>query len=96
MTNRIQKKPAITINYSVTNSKFDSLYGCWEFLIDGIKLASDMMVLGKMEVVVGFADMGKDYVQAVKGFRVQVIITKINSTESFHKELLGDYYGQDL
>lgn len=55
-----------------------------------------MMVLGKMAVVVGFADMGKDYVQAVKGFRVQVIITKINSTESFHKELLGDYYGQDL
>lgn len=55
-----------------------------------------MMVLGKMAVVVGFGGMGKGYAQAIKSFRVRVIITKINSTEGFHKGLLGDHYGQDL
>lgn len=55
-----------------------------------------MMVLCKMAVVVGFGGMGKGYAQAMKSFRVWVIITKINSTESFHERLIGDHYGQDL
>ncbi|KAM7321192.1 hypothetical protein ACRRTK_019284 [Alexandromys fortis] len=39
--------------------------------------------------------MGKGYAQAMKGFRVQVIITKISSTESFHEGLLGDRTSKD-
>src|SRR6185436_13480603 len=36
--------PAINVNDSVTNSKFDNLYGCRESLADGIKRATDVMV----------------------------------------------------
>ena len=32
--------PAINVNYSVTKSKFDNLYGCRESLVDGIKRAT--------------------------------------------------------
>ncbi|MBI5435933.1 MAG: adenosylhomocysteinase, partial [Nitrosomonadales bacterium] len=42
------KIPAINVNDSVTKSKFDNLYGCRESLVDGIKLATDVMVAGKV------------------------------------------------
>ena len=45
--------PAINVNDSVTKSKFDNLYGCRESLVDGIKRATDVMVAGKIAVVVG-------------------------------------------
>jgi len=44
--------PAINVNDSVTKSKFDNLYGCRESLFDGIKRATDIMVAGRVVVVV--------------------------------------------
>ena len=52
--------PAINVNDSVTKSKFDNLYGCRESLVDGIKRATDVMVAGKVAVVCGYGDVGKD------------------------------------
>ena len=45
--------PAINVNDSVTKSKFDNLYGCRESLADGIKRATDVMIAGKVIVVLG-------------------------------------------
>jgi adenosylhomocysteinase len=45
--------PAINVNDSVTKSKFDNLYGCRESLVDGIKRATDVMIAGKIAVVLG-------------------------------------------
>ncbi|MCG8377999.1 MAG: adenosylhomocysteinase, partial [Proteobacteria bacterium] len=58
---QMQKKgelpfPAINVNDSVTKSKFDNLYGCRESLVDGIKRATDVMVAGKIAVVLGYGD----------------------------------------
>ena len=43
--------PAINVNDSVTKSKFDNLYGCRHSLIDGILRATDVMLAGKVAVV---------------------------------------------
>lgn len=53
------KIPAINVNDSVTKSKFDNLYGCRESLLDGIKRATDVMIAGKIAVVLGYGDVGK-------------------------------------
>ena len=50
---------AINVNDSVTKSKFDNLYGCRESLVDGIKRATDVMVAGKVALVLGYGDVGK-------------------------------------
>ena len=42
---------------SVTKSKFDNLYGCRESLVDGIKRATDVMIVGKHAVVCGYGDV---------------------------------------
>lgn len=70
--------PAINVNDSVTKSKFDNLYGCRESLVDGIKRATDVMVAGKIAVVLGYGDVGKGCAQSLRGLGATVWITEID------------------
>ncbi|CAN5766894.1 adenosylhomocysteinase [soil metagenome] len=70
--------PAINVNDSVTKSKFDNLYGCRHSLTDGILRASDVMLAGKVAVVLGYGDVGKGCAQALRGQGARVIITEID------------------
>ncbi|MBF0239990.1 MAG: adenosylhomocysteinase [SAR324 cluster bacterium] len=72
------KIPAYNVNDSVTKSKFDNLYGCRESLLDGIKRATDVMIAGKVAVVVGYGDVGKGCAQSLRGQGSRVIITEID------------------
>jgi adenosylhomocysteinase len=70
--------PAINVNDSVTKSKFDNLYGCRHSLIDGIFRATDVMIAGKVAVVMGFGDVGKGCAQSLRGQGARVIIAEID------------------
>ena len=72
------KVPAINVNDSVTKSKFDNLYGCRESLVDGIKRATDVMIAGKVAVVLGYGDVGKGCAQSLKGLGATVWVTEID------------------
>ncbi|QZA81642.1 adenosylhomocysteinase [Deefgea piscis] len=70
--------PAINVNDSVTKSKFDNLYGCRESLVDSIKRATDVMVAGKVALVLGYGDVGKGCAQSLRGLGATVMITEID------------------
>ena len=70
--------PAINVNDSVTKSKFDNLYGCREALVDGIKRATDVMVAGKVALVMGYGDVGKGSAQSLRGLGATVMIAEID------------------
>lgn len=72
------KVPAINVNDSVTKSKFDNLYGCRESLLDGIKRATDVMIAGKICVVLGYGDVGKGCAQAFRGMGATIVVTEID------------------
>ena len=72
------KMPAINVNDSVTKSKFDNLYGCRESLLDGIKRATDVMIAGKLVLVLGYGDVGKGCAQALRGQGATVMISEID------------------
>jgi adenosylhomocysteinase len=72
------KIPAINVNDSVTKSKFDNLYGCRESLLDGIKRATDVMIAGKIALIIGFGDVGKGSAQALRGQGATVFIAEID------------------
>ncbi|MDR1888993.1 MAG: adenosylhomocysteinase [Zoogloeaceae bacterium] len=72
------KFPAINVNDSVTKSKFDNLYGCRESLVDGIKRATDVMIAGKIAVVLGYGDVGKGCAQSLRGLGATVWVTEID------------------
>lgn len=72
------KMPAINVNDAVTKSKFDNLYGCRESLLDGIKRATDVMIAGKVALILGYGDVGKGCAQALRGQGATVLISEID------------------
>ena len=70
--------PAINVNDSVTKSKFDNLYGCRESLADGIKRATDVMIAGKVVVVLGYGDVGKGSAKSMRAYGARVLVTEID------------------
>ena len=70
--------PAINVNDSVTKSKFDNMYGCRESLADGIKRATDVMLAGKVIVVLGYGDVGKGCAQSMRSYGARVLVTEID------------------
>jgi len=70
--------PAMNVNDSVTKSKFDNVYGCRHSLVDGIMRSTDVMLSGKVCVVLGYGDVGKGSAQSLRGQGARVIITEID------------------
>jgi len=70
--------PSINVNDSVTKSKFDNIYGCRHSLPDGLMRATDVMLGGKVAVVLGFGEVGKGSAQALRGQGCRVIVTEID------------------
>lgn len=83
------KVPAINVNDSVTKSKFDNLYGCRESLLDGIKRATDVMVAGKIAIVLGYGDVGKGCAQAFRGMGATVWVTEIDPINALQAGMEG-------
>jgi adenosylhomocysteinase len=70
--------PAINVNNSVTKSKFDNIYGNRHSLIDGLNRATDVMISGKVAVVLGYGDVGKGCVQALRGQGARVVVVEVD------------------
>jgi adenosylhomocysteinase len=70
--------PAINVNDSVTKSKIDNIYGCRHSFIDGLNRATDVMLGGKVALVLGFGEVGKGCAQALRGQGCRVIVTEID------------------
>jgi adenosylhomocysteinase len=69
---------AINVNDSVTKSKFDNLYGCRESLVDAIRRGTDVMLSGKVAVVLGYGDVGKGSAASLRQGGARVIVTEVD------------------
>jgi len=69
---------AINVNDCVTKSKFDNVYGCRHSVIDGIYRATDVMLAGKLCVVLGYGDVGKGCASALKNAGARVVVTEVD------------------
>ncbi|MBX7248575.1 MAG: adenosylhomocysteinase [Caulobacteraceae bacterium] len=70
--------PAINVNDSVTKSKFDNLYGCRESLVDAIRRGTDVMLAGKVALVMGYGDVGKGSAASLRNGGARVIVTEVD------------------
>lgn len=70
--------PAINVNDAVTKSKFDNKYGTRHSLLDGINRGTDVMIGGKVAMVLGFGDVGKGCAEALRGQGARVIISEVD------------------
>ncbi|WP_113903591.1 MULTISPECIES: adenosylhomocysteinase [Brevibacterium] len=93
--------PAINVNDSVTKSKFDNRYGIRHSLPDGLNRATDVLIGGKIAVVVGYGDVGKGAAEALRGQGARVIVTEIDpicalqaTMDGYQVDLLDDVASQ--
>lgn len=70
--------PAINVNDSVTKSKFDNIYGCRHSLVDGIMRATDVMISGKVCMVLGYGDVGKGCCESLKGQGARIYVAEVD------------------
>src|ERR1700745_4036481 len=70
--------PAINVNNSVTKSKSDTLYGCRESLVDGIRRGTDVMMAGKVAMVAGFGDVGKGSAASLRQAGCRVMVAEVD------------------
>ncbi len=70
--------PAINVNDAVTKSKFDNVYGIRHSLVDGIMRGTDVMLSGKLAVVLGYGEVGKGAAQSLAGQKCRVVVTEID------------------
>ncbi|MDO8354219.1 MAG: adenosylhomocysteinase, partial [Aestuariivirga sp.] len=63
---------------SVTKSKFDNKYGCRESLVDAIRRGTDVMMAGKVAVVLGYGDVGKGSALSLRGAGARVVVTEVD------------------
>ncbi|MCC6228952.1 MAG: adenosylhomocysteinase [Phycisphaerales bacterium] len=80
---------AINVNDSATKSKFDNLYGCRHSLVDGLNRATDVMLSGKVAMVLGYGDVGKGCAQALRGQGCRVIVTEIDPINALQAAMEG-------
>ena len=95
------KFPAINVNDSVTKSKFDNKYGCRHSLIDGINRGTDVLIGGKVALVLGYGDVGKGCAESLRGQGARVIVTEIDpicalqaAMDGYQVATLDDVVGQ--
>lgn len=81
--------PAVNVNDSVTKSKFDNLYGCRESLADGLKRATDIMLAGKVVLVLGYGDVGKGSAKSMRSYGARVIVTEIDPINALQAVMEG-------
>ncbi len=81
--------PAISVNDSVTKSKFDNVYGIRHSLVDGLNRATDLLMGGKTAYVVGYGDVGKGAVAALKGQGARVIVGEVDPINALQAAMEG-------
>jgi adenosylhomocysteinase len=93
--------PAINVNDSVTKSKFDNIYGCRHSLPDGLARATDVMLGGKVALVMGYGEVGKGCAQALRGQGCRVVVTEVDpicalqaAMEGFEVNTLDEMVGK--
>ena len=70
--------PAINVNDSVTKSKFDNKYGIRHSVIDGLNRGTDVLIGGKVAMVVGYGDVGKGAAAALAGQGARVLVAEVD------------------
>ena len=95
------KIPAINVNDSVTKAKNDNKYGCRHSLSDALKRSTDMLLMGKQALVMGYGDVGKGSAQSLRQEGMIVRVTEIDPIcamqacmDGFEVVLPEEYAGQ--
>ena len=72
------KYPMLAVNDCKTKHLMDNFYGTGQSTLDGVIRASNVLISGKVLVVVGYGNCGKGVANRARGLGAKVIVTEVD------------------
>lgn len=81
--------PVIAVNDAMTKHFFDNRYGTGQSTIDGIIRATNVLLAGKVFVVVGYGWCGRGLANRARGMGANVIVTEVDPLKALEAVMDG-------
>jgi adenosylhomocysteinase len=81
--------PVIAVNESDTKHLFDNRYGTGQSTLDGIIRATNVLLAGKVVVVIGYGWCGRGVASRARGMGARVIVTEVNPVRALEAVMDG-------
>lgn len=81
--------PSIAVNDAQTKHFFDNRYGTGQSTLDGVIRATNILLAGKIVVVVGYGWCGKGVAMRARGMGANVIVTEIDPIKAIEAVMDG-------
>lgn len=83
------KLPVFAVNDAKTKNMFDNRYGTGQSTIDGIIRATDMLIAGKVFVVLGYGWCGRGLASRASGMGARVVVTEVDKIKALEAAMDG-------
>jgi adenosylhomocysteinase len=81
--------PVVAVNDAMTKHFFDNRYGTGQSTIDGIVRATNVLIAGKVFVVVGYGWCGRGLANRARGMGANVVVTEIDPLKALEAVMDG-------
>lgn len=81
--------PVFAVNDAQTKYLFDNRYGTGQSTVDGIIRATDMLIAGKIVVVLGYGWCGRGFAMRMRGMGAHVIVTEVDPIKAIEAAMDG-------
>ena len=91
------KYPMLAVNDCNTKHLMDNFYGTGQSTLDGVIRASNVLISGKVLVVVGYGNCGKGVASRARGLGAKVVVTEVDPfarAAGHHGRLPGHAHGR--
>ncbi len=86
---KVLRYPVLAVNNSYTKYLFDNRYGTGQSGLDGVIRATNIMISGKVAVVVGYGWVGRGIAMRLKGSGARVIVTEVDPFKALEATMDG-------
>ncbi|MDB4978307.1 MAG: Adenosylhomocysteinase [Candidatus Peribacteria bacterium] len=83
------KIPMVAVNDNKTKHMMDNYYGTGQSTFDGILRSTNMLIAGKIVVVLGYGSCGKGVAMRAQGMGAQVIVTEVDPFRALQAAMDG-------
>ena len=90
----VLKFPVIAVNESDTKHLFDNRYGTGQSTLDGILRATNILLAGKIVVVIGYGWCGRGVASRARGLGARVVVTEVNPVRALEAVMDGFEVGK--
>ncbi|MGB6501128.1 MAG: adenosylhomocysteinase [Thermoplasmata archaeon] len=81
--------PAINVNDAAMKHLFDNRYGTGQSTLEGVLVATNLLIAGKVCVVAGYGWCGKGVAARLRGLGADVVVTEIDPVRALEARLDG-------